>query len=60
MIEEEFPEDWGDDKHEFFDENGWNLLHYSVMKGYGNAVGVLLEDLEFGKLSFFMLHKGTM
>ena len=58
MIEEEFPEDWGDDKHEFFDENGWNLLHYSVMKGYGNAVEVLLED--FGKLSFFMLHKGTM
>ena len=53
--EEEFPKDWGDDKHEFVDENGWNLLHYSVMKGFSNAVTVLVEDLEFGKFHFPML-----
>lgn len=51
IIEEEFPEDWGDvdDKQEIFDENGWNMLHYSILKGYGNAVTVLVEEQEFGK-----------
>lgn len=55
LIEEDFPEDWGDDKHEFFDENGWNLLHYSVLKGFGNAVTVLVEDYEFGKFFIFSM-----
>ena len=46
-----WPEDWDEDIQEVFDENGWNLLHYSIMKGYGSAVTVLIEDLEFGKYS---------
>ena len=49
VINAEFPADWGDDVLEIYDENGWNLLHYSVLKGYSNAVTVLVEDLDFGK-----------
>ena len=47
--EDEWPEDWGDDKQKAFDENGFNLLHYSIVKGYSNAVTMLLQDLKFGK-----------
>ena len=54
IIDSDFPEDWEvDDIHEEFDENGWNLLHYSVLKGFSNAVQVLVEDLDFGKSQFY-------
>ena len=49
IIDEEFPDDWDDNVHEF-DENGWNLLHYSVLRGFSGAVQVLVEDRDdFGK-----------
>ena len=57
ILENDFPEDWGDDIREVFDENGWNLLHYSILKGFSNAVQVLVEELDevFGKCCFCML-----
>ena len=56
-MEEDFPADWGDhdDKQEIIDENGWNLLHYSIIKGFSNAVTVLVEEQDFGKSLFLML-----
>ena len=47
-----WPEDWDEDIQEVFDENGWNLLHYSIMKGYSILVKRLVEeDPKFGKQS---------
>ena len=53
-MEEDFPADWGDhdDIQEIIDENGWNLLHYSILKGFSNAVTVLVEEQGFGKSLF--------
>ena len=52
IVEENYPSDWGE-INDVFDENGLNILHYSILKCYSNAVTVLLEDLDFGK-SFFV------
>ena len=54
ILESDLPEDWGDNMLEMFDENGWNLLHYSILKGFSTTVQVLVEDLDenFGKSLF--------
>jgi len=56
--DEGWPEDWDGNEQEIFDENGLNILHYSVMKGYDEAVTVLVEDLDFGKFQFLYVLQG--
>jgi len=43
--DEEWPEDYAQEE---YDENGINILHYSIIKGYGDTVNELLDNLGFG------------
>ena len=55
LKKKEFPEDWGNDEQKFLDENGLNLLHYCILKGFGDAVKALVKDFEFGKFFIFCM-----
>jgi len=43
--DEEWPENYAQEE---YDENGMNILHYCIIKGYGEAVNELLDNLGFG------------
>ena len=45
----EFRDEWPEDyAQEVYDENGMNILHYCIVKGYGEAINELLDNIEFG------------
>ncbi|XP_065920146.1 transient receptor potential cation channel subfamily A member 1-like isoform X2 [Dysidea avara] len=44
----EFRDEWPEDyAQEVYDENGMNILHYCIVKGYGEAINELLDNIEF-------------
>ena len=45
----DWPEDWKEEPEEEYDENGMNFLHYCIVKGYGEAINELLDNMGFGK-----------
>jgi len=51
-----WPEDWEEEPEKVYDQNGMNILHYCIVKGYGEAINELLDDLEFGNLLLYDVH----
>ncbi|XP_065883624.1 transient receptor potential cation channel subfamily A member 1-like isoform X2 [Dysidea avara] len=43
----DWPEDWKEEPEEEYDENGMNFLHYCIVKGYGEAINELLDNMGF-------------